>query len=627
MASPLISFGGLATGINTGALIDALLGIKAKPIELLEKQKSAFSQLKAKYSTLQDKLNTLHDAADSIKKSQDLLSYKAASSDTTVASASATGDAASGSFTVNVTSLAKAQSDGSNGFADFDTTNAGTGTISFTIDGQTTAVDLSASATNSLEDVRDAINDAGLGVSATIVNTGSDTDPYKLVLTSDETGEENAFTVDLSGFTGGSLTAFSSLQAASDASITVNGLTVERSTNTFDDVVAGVSFTALSTGTATISVDADLGKIKEKIKTYVEAQKDLISFINNEIAVPEGGTKGGLFNGESAVVSIKNQLLSSVSGGGFPGGSISSLGTVGIELTADGTLSFDEAKFDAAAKENIDDVTKLLTTKGDFVSGDNISLFNTPETVAYGNYAIDITQAATKASGTGGAFSGLGLVLDETITITQGDTTVEVALAAGDDIDDAIGKINTALGDAGSKLKVTNDGGALKFDASQYGSDSSFTVTSDLGGLSQSGIGTTGINAVGLDVQGTINGEAATGEGQYLTADDGTSVEGVKIRFTGSAPGTGELTVGADGFFVKSEALLDDILDPVSGLIKGRLDTLNTNIEDIDDRVDTLEDQLEKHEEFLRLRFAALEQLIGQLQGQQAYLGTIGPPL
>ncbi|MFG0319736.1 MAG: flagellar filament capping protein FliD [Planctomycetota bacterium JB042] len=625
MAAPLISFGGLATGIDTGALIDALLGVKAKPINLLEQQKSTFSQLKAKYKTLEQKLDALHDAADDVKKAQDLLSYKATSSDSTIASASATGDAASGSFTVTVDSLAKAQSDSSNGFADFDTTNAGSGTISFTIDGQTTAVDLSGSSTNTLEDVRNAINDADLGVTATIVNTGSDTDPYQLVLTADATGEENAFTVDLSGFTGGSLSTFTNLQAASNAQITVNGLTVERSSNDFDDVVDGVSFTALAEGTTTISVDADLAKVKEKVKKYVDAHSDLINFVNSEIEVPEGAEKGGLFNGESAVVSIKNKILGAISSGGFPGGSLSTLGSIGIELNADGTLSFDEADFDAAAKEDLDEVVGLLTTKGDFVTGNNLALYTVPDSVAFGTYAIDITQAATKASGAASsAFSGAGLLTDETITITQDGESVDVELAAGDDIDTAVDKLNDALSAAGIDVTASNDGGTLQFDAGAYGSASSFTVSSNLSALSQSGVGAAGVAATGLDVQGTINGEAATGEGQFLTAADSSSLAGVKVLYSGDAPGTGELTIGADGFFVKAEALLDDILDPVSGLIKGRLDTLNTNIEDIDDKVDYLEDQLESHEEFLRLRFAALEQLIGQLQSQQAYVGTIG---
>jgi len=623
MAAPTISFGGIASGLDTGAIIDALLGVKAKPISLLSKQKTDFNLLKSKYKALESKVQTLQDAADDLKKSSDLLAFTAASSDTTVATASANGNAAEGSFNLTVNSLAKSQSDGSNTLADFDTTSAGTGTISITIDGTQHDIAI-ASGASTLEDVQHAINDADIGVSATIVNTGTASNQYELVLTSDETGTDNSFSVDTSGLTGGALTGFSSLQVASNASITVNGLTVERSSNEFDDVVAGVSFTAFNTGASTITVNSDKSAIKEKIEKFVAAQSDLVSFINGEISVPDGAEVGGSFNGESAVVSIKSQILNTISQGGFPGGSLSTLAQVGIELSSDGTMTFDQAKFDSAAEDSLDDVVAMLTTKGDFVTGDNFSLYDVPDNIVSGDYALSVTQAATQANATAsGAFASGGLGQAETLSFTQGTKSVDVALDPADTIEQAIVKINKALDDADITVKVEDDGGSLKFEGDTFGSKHGFSVVSDQSGATSSGVGTSVVTATALDVVGTINGEAATGDGQFLTADDGTSVEGMRVRFTGTSAGSGSVTVGPDGFFVKMENLLDNFLDPVSGLIKGRVDTLNKNVDKIDDRIDTLEERLEEHEEFLRLRFAALEQVLGKLQSQQSFVSTL----
>lgn len=617
--APLISFGGLASGLDTQAIIDALVGARRRPIDLLEDRKAEFDFLKSAYESLRDKLTALEDAASELAKSTKLLAFEASSSDPTVVTATADGSAAEGSFSVQVTSLAKAKVDASGGYADFDTTSVGSGTIKITVGGTTTDVVIDPSA-STLEDVRDAINQADAGVTATIVNEGTGASPYKLVVSADQTGTANAQTIDLSAFSGS--LAFTTVQAAADASLTVNGISVTRSENEIDDVVPGVTFQALSLGSATVTLSPDYSAIEEKIEDYVAAHNDLVDYVNSQIEVDPDTQTGGPFNGESAVRSIKSQILSKISLAGFPGGSLSSLAEVGLELEADGTLTFDSTKFEQAAKTNLADVTALLTTKGDYVTGDGLTLYEVPDDLAAGSYAVQITQAATKAAVTAGSSFASPLPGPETLTITQGSLSVDVQLAAGDTLADAVSKINQALADAGIDVTASDQGGSLSFEADVYGQKGNFTVVSDVasGG---SGVGTSTLSATGLDVQGTIGGEAAVGDGQFLEGASGGTFEGVKIRYTGTTAGSGTLVVGPDGFFVAMEDLLDGFLDPVDGAVEGRIDGIEETIDDIEDRIDALEDRLDRYRETLERQFTALEQTLGRLQSQQSFLATL----
>ncbi|MBI4880502.1 MAG: flagellar filament capping protein FliD [Planctomycetes bacterium] len=623
MAASLISFGGMASGLDTQSIIAALVGVRKQPIALLEARKAEYSQLRTRYNQLRDKLEKLQSKAEDLKQATDFLSFSAVSSDTTVLDVSAEGSASETSFAVVVSALAAAESEASTGFADYDTTHLGTGTLKITLAGTQHDVAV-ASGEDTLEGIRDAINDAEIGVTATIVNEGTGANPYKLVVTSDDTGAAN--TISFSDDQGGSGLAatlnFGNVQPAADAVVQINGLTVHRATNVVDDVVPGVTFTLLKAGTSTVTLNADLGSIKKKVQEYVDAHSDLISFINNEIKVSDITDQAGAFNGEATVRGIKNRILAQYTLSSYPGGALSTLAEVGITLENDGTLTFDESDFDDAAEESLDDVTGLFTTSGDAIGGAGFSLYHVPDTLAAGDYAVNVTQAATKAATQATqAFPTGGLSADEKLTFTLGADTVEVQLASGDSLADVVGKVNDALDDAGIGVTASDQAGVLSFTADAYGSASSFSVVSDTAvGPGSTGVGASPLAAAGLDVQGTIGGQAASGAGQYLTGS-GDFAE-VELRYTGTAPAATTLTVGPDGFFVKMDDLLDDALLPLTGPIDARLDALDDTIEDIEDRVDSLDQRAEQYREMLVRQFAALESLIGKLQAQQSYLAT-----
>lgn len=626
MAGPLISFGGLNSGLDTKALIGAILSLRQKPIELMQAQRADFSTRKSRFTLLRDKVQELRDSARELKKSEDLLAFKASSSEETVLAASASGKASPGSFTVAVTQLAQSETEASSGFADFDTTAVGNGTIKLNYAGTVTDVVVTPGK-ETLEDVRDAINDSDAGVTATIVNTGTGATPYQLVVTGNDTGATNTISIDLTSFTGS--LAFTEKQAAQNAQFTVNSLALERSTNKIDDVVPGVSFDLKSAGTSTVTLTANFDAIKTKVKKYVDAHNQLIGFINAEIHTPTTTGDGGAFNGESAVRNLKFQILSQNGSGIFPGVSLTQLAEIGLSLDKDGALKFDETEFDEAAGDNLADVTSLLTTKGDFVKGDaGFSIFDLPDDVAPGKYTVAITQAATKATATAGAaFASGGLGADEKLTFTVSGKSIDVQLKAGDTLAQSITKINGAFNAADVDIKASDDSGTLKIGAIKAGSKLNFSAVSNVAsGATSTGVGTSALTGTGLDVIGTIDGVAATGDGEFLKGNTGTAFEGVRLRYVGTGPGSTELTVGPDGFFVRMDELLDDSLDPDFGAIATRIEGLGDSIDNIDDRIETTSKRVEEYRAVLERRFTALEELIGKLNSQQTFLATYSFP-
>jgi flagellar hook-associated protein 2 len=624
--APLISFGGIASGLDTASIIAALSTLNQKPIQLLQTKKAEFDGLKKKYQTLEGKMKALGDKAKALSTAGDFLAFSAASSDDKVLKATASGQASAGSFAVKVNSLAKTEFSASNGYADFTTTSVGTGDISFTVGGQTTTISI-GSGQDTLEKVRDKINAAGIDVSATIVSEGTGANPYKLVLQGKKTGAENGFTIDTSNFSG--TLAITETEAATDAEIEVNGLTIQRASNSITDVVPGVTLNLTSTSATAVNVtvNADHSQIKQRIQEYVDTHTDLVNYINNEIKTVND--KGGAFNGESTVRGIKNRLLSQIADGGYPGGSLKSLAQIGVKLQNDGTLTFDHSKFDTVVKDDLEGVTSLLTKKGKSFDDSSFTLFKSSPNLAAGTYTVAITQAATKAAYTASQTfaSGAALAADEKLSFTQDGKSAEIQLTAGDDLAASITKLNAGFKDAGLDLVATDDGGALKVAAKKFGSQPSFTAMSDqAAGAGSSGIGTTLANVSGLDVAGTIDGVTLTGEGQNLKGGTSGAFAGLDVRFSGSTPTTSTLTIGTDGYFVKLKDTTDGFLKAVTGPLAARIDGLGNRTSDMDKRISDLEDRALRSEEVLRARFTALEQIMGRFQAAQGFLATFQFP-
>jgi flagellar hook-associated protein 2 len=161
-----------------------------------------------------------------------------------------------------------------------------------------------------------------------------------------------------------------------------------------------------------------------------------------------------------------------------------------------------------------------------------MSFYESTDATAVGNYQVNVTQAASQATDTGTAVSGGAVSTAETLTVTSGSTSANYTTTAGEPLDDIATGLNQAFSAQDLAMNASVVNGALVLNSMAYGSATSFTVTS-----TASGAGTTGLASAtgtpqtftGTDVQGTINGQAATGAGQLLLGASNTSAQGLLV--------------------------------------------------------------------------------------------------
>ncbi len=231
------------------------------------------------------------------------------------------------------------------------------------------------------QDIADAINAAKIGVTANIVNTGDGSAaPYQMVLNGNK-GAEGAFTwvteytaanssISTSPSVGANGLVFSpghvANQTATDARIKVDGITFTRNSNTFSDVLKGVTFDVKGVttgGAATLALSRDATVLKEKFQSLVQTYNDAMSMLN-VVSDPKSTveTYGATLVGDSTVRSIKGQLRGLIQGvSDTPGSNISAMWQLGVSVDQNGVMSLDESKFDTALTNHFDDVVKTMT--------------------------------------------------------------------------------------------------------------------------------------------------------------------------------------------------------------------------------------------------------------------------
>lgn len=374
-----VSFGGLGNGLDFGQVVDQLVKVARLPVDRLTAKQAALNSKSTDYATLSTKLIALQSAADVLRLPSLFDRTSVSVSDSTVLSATGSSTATAGTYTVRVSQLAQAHQITNKAAKAVSSTTtdivSGTsGTFSFTFGGGSTqTVILGDTAT--LEDLQSAINDLGAGVTASIVNTGSDTTPaYRLVLTATSTGDANDIAIvaddtaldflNASG-TGG----IDTLQAAQDSIIVVgnpslNPITIQRSSNTVTDAIAGVTLTLTdTTGSSTVSVNVtqDVAAVKSNIKALVAAYNEVVKFINERNTYDLATKKGGIFFNEPTVRTVLSQIGTALSASVSGLSTFTSAGQIGFKTERDGTITVEDAKLDAAFATNYAAVKNLFT--------------------------------------------------------------------------------------------------------------------------------------------------------------------------------------------------------------------------------------------------------------------------
>ncbi|MDP2823776.1 MAG: flagellar filament capping protein FliD [Sulfuritalea sp.] len=367
-----ISSPGLGSGLDVSGLVSKLMALERQPLTALATKEASFQAKLSAFGSLKGALSSLQTAAQTLKTATTFTGKSASVSDSTVLTASASSTAAAGSYNVSVTQLAKfhAVRSNTNYAATTDTFN--TGTLSITI-GSGTAVNVTIdSGNNTLAGIRDAINTANAGVTASIINDGT---TNRLVLASKTSGSTGAITVAVTDSGGGGTHALSGLasaslvttQTADDANLTINGIAITRSSNTITDAVDGLTLnlakgTLASPGTATVTVAQNTGAVTSAVSAFVKAYNDAVGGIKSMTAYDVANKRASVLTGDSTARSIQSQLSSLVqtSVTGIAGG-IARLSDIGITVQKDGTLATDSTKLAAALADPDKDVAALFT--------------------------------------------------------------------------------------------------------------------------------------------------------------------------------------------------------------------------------------------------------------------------
>lgn len=371
-----ISAGGIGSGLDTASIIKQLMSIERAPIQALSKRVSSFQSQLSAYGQLKGGLSGLQTAAEAIGKTEKFAAFKATVGDASLFSAAVGTGASAGSYAVEVKFLAQAHKLASAGFTSNSAT-VGTGTLSielgqlsvgvYTPDAAKTLSLTIDGSNNTLAGVRDAINAAKQGVTATIVNDGSAT-PARLVITSNNSGTSS--TLRMSGIAGLDYdpeTNTGSMEQkvqSQDAVVAIDGITITRSNNTIADAIEGVTLNLSKTNlgsTTPLTVVSDTEAVKKNIEAFVKAYNDLNSTIKTQTAFDPNTKTSAALNGDSAVRSVASQLRNFVNGqvSGAPAGS-SRLSDVGISFQADGSLKIDSKKLDAAIADPTKDISGIF---------------------------------------------------------------------------------------------------------------------------------------------------------------------------------------------------------------------------------------------------------------------------
>ncbi len=373
MAGSITSLGIGTNGLDLESLLAKQVAAESTPLNQLQTQTQTLQTKLSAYGQIQSTMSSLQTALQTLTNPSTWSAVSASSSDSASVAVSAGDGATAGNVTVSVSQLATSQTLASSAFAN---TGSTTGTGSITIQlgqwnadqtaftpgsGSPVTINI-ASGSNSLTSVRDQINAAGAGVTASIVtdSTGS-----RLVLRSDETGQSSGFTVSVSDDDGNStdtaglsalafdpsngINSLSQKVAAGNAKAVVNGLDIESESNTLDGVVSGLTLTLNKpTTNASISVSQDTASIQTAIKTFAAAYSAMTQLFATDTKYVADTKAAGPLQGDSAAVSLQFALRSVAGGSTSLGGAFSRLADIGLDPQVDGSLKVDDAKLSSA---------------------------------------------------------------------------------------------------------------------------------------------------------------------------------------------------------------------------------------------------------------------------------------
>lgn len=398
MAS-LSSVGVSGTGLDE-SVITKLVAIEKQPAEALSTKNTALQTKVSTWGKIQSAFSSLKDAANKLTQSDFWRGTTATSSNDTAVGVSTTSNAAASSYAVTVSQLAQGQMVASSAFAS-KTATVGEGTlriqlgnyvtdnsvappaVTFNAKAAASAVDIAIGpGDNTLEKIRDRINSANAGITASIVNDAAGS---RLVMRG-ANGESNAFQVSViedaaaPGLSAlafdastGATSAMALTQSAQNAKATINGLDIASESNTLSDVVDGVTLTLkqVTSTPANITVAQDTASISKGVSDFISAYNNVVSTIRVQTLYDEASKTAGPLQGDSTARGLLSQMRNLITSDSTATASFSRLFDMGIETNTDGTLKMTSSKFNDAMGSKLADMQKYFANSDDVVASNN----------------------------------------------------------------------------------------------------------------------------------------------------------------------------------------------------------------------------------------------------------------
>ena len=655
------------SGLDVRNLVDQLVAAEGGPVtSRLDRKEVSLQEGLSAIGTLKGALLDFQDSLEPLRKENAFKSINATSSNDDKFTVAAGDNAVTGSYDIEISQLAQSQKLKSQAFeSEFDAIGTGTITIEFGETNSTTnSFDVNSKIptqrinideeNSSLRGIQETINQANAGVRASIINDGTG---YRLILNSEKAGVENSLRISISDDDvndedayGLSILAYNPVVVASvegesvvgknleEASIaknalfSIDGISISSAQNQVINSIPGVTLNlnkVTQEGAESFKIEKETAVIKQSIKTFVTNYNELMATVSTLSGFDAETGQTGPLSGDSAIRGLTDQIRRRLSTS-FNGinENLSSLSSIGIDSSLDGTLMLDDFRLDKAIEEHADEITHLFSAAVS-TSDPKIRVISEKVPATDGVFNITINEIPSSGKFVGRVsnnFPNSIVEIPETIKLTiDGVATSELKLLprafdSGKELATELERVinqDSSLKSHDKSVTVAYINNALKISSNSVGLASSVVINS----LSQNLTSLAGLyeskGTSGNDLEGNVNGYDLKGDGTKLKLEGVLS--GVVLDVGGSTTGSrGNITV-TNGVASILDELTSSFLSS-NGLLDSRIDGYNSKIKSIDKERATLLRKLEVSEERYLKKFSGLDAMLGKMRSTSDFL-------
>ena len=664
---PTINATNSGTGLDVRGLVDQLVAAEGGPVtSRLDRKEVTIQEGLTAIGTFKGALLDFQASLAPLRKENAFKSINATSSNEEKFIVSAEDNAVLGSYDIEISQLAQSQKLKSQAFdSEFDAIGSGRISIEFgKINSTTNTFDVNSKfptqhieideENGSLRGIQQAINEANVGVRASIINDGTG---YRLILNAEKSGIENSLRISISdddvndedlfglsllaynpvatsGVEGGNAVGKNLEEAAQakNALFSIDGISISNSDNEITNSIPGLTLIlkkVTEESFESFKIEKETSGVKHSIETFVSSYNELMTSVSTLTGFDSETGQAGPLSGDPAIRGITDQIRRRLSTS-FNGinKNLTSLSTIGIDSSRNGLLSLDEFKLNSALENHANEIAHLFAAA---VSTSDPKIRVTSEKIPATDGVFNITIDQIPSSGS------LNGQLLENYPANISDVPEKIKLSI-DNVPTSELKLLPRSFESGKEFAaelervinqdknlISNDksvsvsyiNNALKISSNSIGVASGVSIIS----IGQNLYSISGLFAgqgdTGNDLKGTVNGYELVGEGTKLKLEGVLS--GVVIDVSGKQTGNrGKLTV-TNGVASILDELSNSFLDR-DGLLKARIDGYNSKIKNIDKQRGDLVRKLEVSEQRYLKEFSNLDAMLGKMRSTSNFL-------